>query len=104
MTPGAKAIAALGIACIVGLAGGFMYLVTTFLFNFSGGQAKMGPVVGYGALTVIAATILVAIVVWKVRSPLAAVIAAVVATPIAWFMVVFMEWGFSQFVFVTGAP
>ena len=81
-----------------------MYLVTTFLFHFSGGQVRMGPVVDYGALAVIGLTILLAVAVWIIRSPTASVKVAAIATGVAWVVAVFVEWGFSQFVFVTGAP
>jgi len=62
MTRGAKATVAVSLVVIVGVAAAFMVLVTTFLFHFSGGQSRMEPVVNYGALAVVAASILVAIV------------------------------------------
>ena len=95
--------AAVYLMLIIGLTSAFMYLVTTFLFHFSGGQARMGPVVDYSALAVIALVILLAVIVWKIRSPTAAVKFAAVTTLVAWVVAVFVEWGFSQFVFVTGA-
>lgn len=95
--------AAVYLMLIIGLTSAFMYLVTTFLFHFSGGQARMGPVVDYSALAVIALVILLAVIVWKIRSPTAAVKFAAVATLVAWVVAVFVEWAFSQFVFVTGA-
>ena len=104
MAPGTKVVAVGALVILIGLVGAFMYLVTTFLFHFSGGQVKMGPVVDYGALAVIALMIVLAVVVWKIRSPVAAVKVAAVASPMAWVMAVLVEWAFSQFVFVTGAP
>ena len=50
MTRGAKAAVAISLVVIVGVAAAFMFLVTTFLFHFSGGQSRMEPVVNYGAL------------------------------------------------------
>jgi uncharacterized membrane-anchored protein len=104
MTRGAKAAAAISLIVIVGFASGFMYLVTTFLFHFSGGQVHMGPVVDYGALAVIALLILLAVIIWAVRSPAVAVKYTAIATGVAWAVAVVVEWGFAQFVFVTGAP
>jgi uncharacterized membrane-anchored protein len=98
-----KVIAGLAIVFIIGLVSGFMYLVTTFLFNFSGGQVRMGPVVHYGAIAVVALMLLLAVIVWRVRSPIAALVVAAIATPVAWVLAVVVEWGFSQFVYVTGA-
>jgi hypothetical protein len=40
-----KWVTALSILVIVGFVDGFMFLVTTFLFHFSSGQDRMGPVV-----------------------------------------------------------
>ena len=104
MTPGTSVVAIGALVLIIGLGGGFMWLVTTFLFHFSGGQVKMGPVVDYGALLVIALTILVAIAAWILRSPVAAVKLAGVTAAVAWVVAVLVEWLFSTFVFITGAP
>jgi hypothetical protein len=104
VTRGAKAAAAISLIAIVGFASGFMYLVTTFLFHFSGGQVHMGPVVDYGALAVIALLILLAVIIWRVRSPAVAVKYTAIVTGVAWAVAVVIEWGLSQFVFVTGAP
>lgn len=95
MTRGAKVAVAVSLLLLIGLAGGFMYLVTTFLFHFSSGQGRMGPVVDYTALTVIVGTILLSALVWKVRSPTAAVTFAAIATPVAWAVAVFVEWRIS---------
>ena len=56
MTRGAKAAVAISLVVIVGVAAAFMFLVTTFLFHFSGGQSRMEPVVNYGALSVVGDT------------------------------------------------
>jgi hypothetical protein len=92
MTRGAKVAVALLIVFVVGVMSGFMYLVTTMLFHFAGGQARMGRVVDYGALAVIASMMLLAAIVWKVRSPAAAGIRAVIATPVACVAAAFVEW------------
>ena len=104
MTPGTKVVAVGALVIIIGLGGGFMWLVTTFLFHFSGGQVKMGPVVDYGALVVIGLTILVAVAAWIFRSPVAAVKVAAITAAVAWVVAVFVEWLFSKYVFITGAP
>lgn len=80
---------------IVGLVAPVMYLVTTFLFHFSSGQDRMGPVVNNGALGVVAGTLLLAAVVWKVRSPGAALRWTAITTPVAWVVAVIVEWGLS---------
>ena len=89
---------------IIGVISGVMYAVTVFLFAFSGGQARMEPVVNYAAIVVVALVILLAAVVWKIRSPTASAIVSVIATPTAWVGAMLVEWGVSTFVFVTGAP
>ena len=86
---------ALSLALLIGLAAAFMFLVTTFLFHFSGGQSRMEPVVNYGALGVIAVTALVAVVAWKMRSPAAAVKYVAIATAVLWVAALCVEWGFS---------
>jgi len=68
------------------------WLVTTFLFAFSGGQARMVPVVGYGAAAMIAVPLAAAAVAWRVRSPLAAFVAALAATGGGWIVTVLVEW------------
>ena len=71
---------AVSLALVIGLAGAFGFLVTTFLFHFSSGQDRMEPVVNYGALGVIAITALLTIVVWRIRSPAEAAKYAAIAT------------------------
>jgi hypothetical protein len=85
------------IVLILGPAGGFMFLATTFLFHFSSGQDRMAPVVNYGALAVVAGTSLLAVMVWRIRSPAAALKWAAIATPVAWVAAVLVEWVFSFF-------
>jgi hypothetical protein len=100
MTRGQKVGVAVSLLLLIGLTGAFMYLVTTFLFHFSGGQYRMGPVVDYTALGVVAGTTLLAAIVWTVRSPNAALKFTAIATPVAWAVAVFAEWRLS---FVWGA-
>jgi hypothetical protein len=95
MTRGAKVAVAFSLVLVIGLGAAFMLLVTTFLFNFSAGQSRMGPVVNYGALAVIAATALVAVVTWRTRSPADAVKYTAIATGVLWVVALIVEWGFS---------
>jgi hypothetical protein len=88
---------ALSIVLIVGSAGTFMFLATTFLFHFSSGQDRMGPVVNYGALAVVAVTSLLAVIAWKLRSPAAALKLTAIATPSAWVAAGLVEWVLSFF-------
>jgi hypothetical protein len=90
-----KVAVALLSVLIVGAISGFMYPVTTFLFNFSSGQAHMGPIVQYGALAAVALSLVIAAIVWKVRSPTAAALSAAIGTPVVWVVAVFVEWGLS---------
>ena len=69
-----------------------MFLATTFLFHFSSGQDRMGPVVNYGALAVVAGTSLLALIAWRIRSPAAALKWAAIATPVAWVAAALVEW------------
>jgi xanthine/uracil permease len=95
MSRQAKRATAIGIVIGVLLAGGFMYLVTTFFFDFSGGQNRMGPVVIYGALAAMSATLVVAAITWRIRSPAAAAAWAAIATAVAWAVAIFVEWRIS---------
>ena len=54
------------------VAAAFGYLVTTFLYAFSGGQYRMVTVVNIGALVVVALGLVVAALTWRLRSPAAA--------------------------------
>jgi hypothetical protein len=98
-----KVVVALLILLMVGVISGVMYEISIFLFAFSGGQARMEPVVNYVALAVIALVILLTAIVWKIRTPTGAAIFAAISTPVAWVAAMLVEWGFSQFVFVNGA-
>jgi hypothetical protein len=71
---------------------GVGYLVTTFLFAFSGGQYRMVEVVNIGALIVFALGVLVAAVAWRLRSPSAAVGWAAAATGAGWVVALTTEW------------
>jgi len=85
-------IAAGVIVILVLVSAGVMYLVTTFLFAFSGGQYRMVQVVGYGALAVIGATLIFAAVVWRLRSMAAAVKWVAIATGASWAIALIVEW------------
>jgi hypothetical protein len=100
MSRQAKRAIAIGIFVGVVLIGALMYFVTVFLFDFSSGQSRMGPVVEFGALTVIATTLLAAAAAWKIRSPAAASNIVWFATAAAWVVAIFVEWRFS---YVLGA-
>lgn len=91
----ANVAVALLMVFVVVLISGFMYLVTTFLFHFSGGQTRMGPVVDNGALAVTAFSLLTVAIVWRMRSLTAAAICTAVVTPVAWVVAVFVEWRLS---------
>jgi len=104
MTPGTNVVAVGALVIIVGLVGGFGWLLTTFLFHFSGGQVKMGPVVDYGALLVIVLTIVAAVLAWVLRGPVAAVKLTAITSGVAWVVAAVVEWLLSTFVFITGAP
>jgi hypothetical protein len=80
------------IVAIVASAAALGYLVTTFLFAFSGGQYRMVTVVNVGALLVIGVGALVAGVTWRVRSPSVAVVATAMATVAGWIAALIAEW------------
>jgi hypothetical protein len=88
-------VAAAGIVIVVAVCSGVMFLVTTFLFAFSGGQYRMVPVVGYGALAVTVVTFVIAAVVWRLRSLGAAVKWAAIAGGVGWAIAVLVEWSLS---------
>ena len=77
---------------IIGISAGLMYLVTTFLFAFSGGQSRMVSVANYGAIVVVAGTVLIAAVVWIRRSGAAAAKWAAIATLVGWVLASLAEW------------
>jgi hypothetical protein len=68
------------------------YLVTTFLFAFSGGQYRMVAVVNLGAVAVISLGVLVAAVTWIVRSPAEAIRWTAIATGGGWVAALIAEW------------
>ena len=80
------------IAAIVLAAGGLGYLVTTFLFAFSGGQYRMVGVVNLVALLVIVIGAAVGAVTWRLRSRGAAVLYTAIVTGVAWVAAVIAEW------------
>ena len=82
----------IGIVLVVGFTAGLMFLVTTFLFAFSGGQYRMVGVVNYGVLAVIGTTLLITGAAWRLRSPVAALKWAAIATGVGWVAAVFVEW------------
>ncbi|SRR6266446_2392986 len=83
-------VAAIGL--IVLSAGAFGYLVTTFLFAFSGGQYRMVAVVNLVALVVVGLGSIAAAVAWRLRSPAAAVRWTAIATVGGWVAAVIAEW------------
>jgi len=85
-------VALLAIGAIVAIAGGFGYVVTTFLFAFSGGQYRMVGVVNIFALGVIAVGLLAAVAGWWLRSRWAAITSAGIATGIGWAVALIAEW------------
>jgi hypothetical protein len=68
------------------------YLLTTFLFAFSGGQYRMVPIVNYAALTMIAIPAVAAAIAWKVRSGAVAAVTAVAVAIGGWVVALFAEW------------
>jgi hypothetical protein len=89
-TTRAGSIAAIGVT--IGVSAVVMYGVTTFLFAFSGGQYRMVTVVNVGALAVIAAGVLSALLAWTLRSRDVALKAAALATGAGWVAATFIEW------------
>jgi len=82
---------AIGIAAVVLAAGAFGYLVTTFLFAFSGGQSRMVGVVNLVAVSVVVSSLVVAAIVWVLRSPMHAFQWTAIATVIGWFAAIAIE-------------
>ena len=85
-------IALLAIGAIVLIPGGVGYLVTTFLFAFSGGQYRMVGVVNLFALGVIVVGLVAAVGAWLLRSRVAAIKWAVITTGVGWAVAVIAEW------------
>ncbi len=88
--PAAAAI--LVIAVLVFVPAALGWLVTTFLFAFSGGQYRMVGVVNLGAVAVIALGLVAGAAAWLVRSRTAAIITAAFATIGGWVAAVIVEW------------
>jgi hypothetical protein len=86
------ALSIVAVALIVLPATGVGYLITTFLFAFSGGQNRMVAVVNVGALTVIGLDVLVAAVMWRLRSPTAAIKWTAITTGVGWVAAVVADW------------
>jgi len=84
----AIAVIVLGVAAVG-------YLVTTFLFAFSGGKYRMVAVVNLGAVAVISLGVLVAAVKWIVRSSAEAIKWTAIATGGGWVAALIAEWLFS---------
>jgi hypothetical protein len=85
-------LAVVAIALIVLSTAGVGYLVTTFLFAFSGGQYRMVAVVNSGAPIVVGLGVLVAIGMWLIKSPGAAIKWTAIATGVGWVAAVIAEW------------
>jgi hypothetical protein len=80
------------VAAIVLPAAAVGYLVTTFLFAFSGGQNRMVAVVNLGCVVVIGLGVVLAAIAWRLRSPVDAIKWSAIATGAGWFAVVIAEW------------
>ena len=78
---------------VCGPVGVVMYLVTTFLFAFSGGQYRMVPIVDAGPWTVAGAALLLgAVSLVATRSLLRAVQTLVVSTAAGWLLAGVVYW------------
>jgi len=86
------ALTVITIAAIVLPAAGVGYLVTTFLFAFSGGQSRMVGVVNLGCLVVIGLGVVLAAIAWRLRSPVDAIKWSAIATGAGWVAVLIAEW------------
>jgi hypothetical protein len=82
---------AIAIAMVVLAAGAFGYLLTTFLFAFSGGQYRMVAVVNLAAVAVVVASFAVAALTWILRSPMHALQWAAIGTSIGWIVAIAIE-------------
>lgn len=82
---------AVAIAVVVLAAGAFGYLLTTFLFAFSGGQFHMVAVVNLVALAVVGSSLVVAAVTWILRSPMHALKWTLIATGAGWVAAIAVE-------------
>ena len=85
------ALTVITIAAIVLPAAGVGYLVTTFLFAFSGGQSRMVGV-NLGCLVVIGLGVVLGAIAWRLRSPVDAIKWSAIATGAGWVAVLIAEW------------
>lgn len=88
--PAAAAVLIIGVVVLVPAV--FGWLITTFLFAFSGGQYRMVGIVDLGAVVVIALGLVVAAAAWLVRSRTTAIVAGVIATIGGWVAAPIVEW------------
>jgi hypothetical protein len=82
---------AIAIAVVVVAAGAFGYLVTTFLFAFSGSQFRMVPAVNLVALAVVVSSVAVAAAVWLLRSPMQALKWTLIVSAGGWVAAIAIE-------------
>jgi hypothetical protein len=87
-----RVAAAIGATAIILVVGAVGYIVTTFLFAFSGGQYRMVNVVNVGALAVIGVGALAAALAWWKRSSATAIKWTAIATGIGWVIALLAEW------------
>ena len=84
-------VTAVAIAIVVLAAGAFGYLVTTFLFAFSGSQYRMVAVVNLVAVLVLVSSFVVAALAWILRSPMHAFKWAAIGTAVGWVAAIAIE-------------
>lgn len=82
---------AIAIAVVVLAAGAFGYLLTTFLFAFSGSQFRMVAVVNLVAVAVVVSSFVLAAFTWILRSPMRALQWAAIGTGIGWLAAIAIE-------------
>lgn len=80
------------IGATIAVSSAFMYLVTTFLFAFSGGQYRMVAVVNFAALAMTAVAVVASVVAWRLRPGVAAAITAAVVCGAGWIATAIIEW------------
>ncbi len=80
------------IGATIAVSSTFMYLVTTFLFAFSGGQYRMVAVVNIAALVMIAVAVVASVVAWRIRSAVVAAMTATVVCGAGWIATAIIEW------------
>jgi len=92
------------IAAGIVVSAAFMFGVTTFLFAFSGGQARMVQVVNYGAFAMVVFSALTAIVAWILRPGATAAKATAVVVATGWFATATVEFILSFFLGAGSPP